>query len=66
MDEQKLTGWQITWLLIKAPLLGALFCMFLPFIGIAMIAWYGAKTLWEQGVKAERNVVTWYHRHHHA
>lgn len=62
MDEQKLTGWQVAGLLIKAPLMGALFVMFLPFLGIGMVLWYGGKTLWERGANVEHRLSVWMRR----
>lgn len=44
MDEQKfatLNNWQITWMLIKAPIMGALFVMFLPVIGFVIFGKFG-------------------------
>lgn len=40
-----MTNWDITKALFLAPIKGAVFCMFLPFIGIAMLGWYGLQKL---------------------
>lgn len=34
---KQISGWQIAWMLIRAPFLGAMFCIFLPVIGIVIM-----------------------------
>ena len=46
---------QIALRLLAAPLMGAAFCIFLPFIGIALVAWYGMKRV----RKSYADVVEW-------
>ena len=44
MDEQKfatLSNWQIAWMLIRAPFMGALFVVFLPVIGFVLVGKIG-------------------------
>jgi hypothetical protein len=36
MTKQNVTTGQIVWMLFKAPFLGAMFCIFLPVIGIVV------------------------------
>lgn len=62
MQTETLTTTQLIGRLIMAPLLGGLFAMFLPFIGIAMVLWYGGKKLWELGANAEHRLSVWMHR----
>jgi hypothetical protein len=45
-------------LLVLAPLMGAAFAMFLPFIGIAMVLDFAAKRMWAAGREAMHAAVT--------
>jgi hypothetical protein len=42
-------------LALAAPFMGAAFCIFLPFIGIALLVWYGMKRV----RKSYAGVVEW-------
>lgn len=43
-----MSNWEITKRLFMAPIMGAAFVMFLPFIGIAMFVWFGVKKAWSK------------------
>lgn len=45
------TNWQVLKRLIAAPFMGLAFCIFLPFIGFAMVFWYGGKLICEKAKK---------------
>lgn len=53
MSKRNPTALQTTLMLMTAPLMGALFCVFLPFIGIFMLAKYGIEKL----VRAMRHII---------
>lgn len=40
---QDVSRTKLVLLALAAPFMGAAFCIFLPFIGIALVAWYGMK-----------------------
>lgn len=42
---KQISGWQIAWMLVKAPIMGAAFALFLPFIGIGMLFWFLGKKI---------------------
>ena len=54
MTSQKPSVWKITGMLFMAPVMGAVFCIFLPLIGIAMLCKYGV----EKVMRTSKRVVT--------